>query len=205
MESEGSLPCSQKVKNCQPLAKLLSWRTTPFRNTIKHDAKMKIESALVHYKITCSSHEKNERTRGRLKLSIFVFNLQNFTHIWIKFSVTVHIRSCWTWMELRKMFKHLFIVAKLAQTIRHVPGYHSKYLSIKCISRSRGSSVNTVTRLRAGRLSFNFRQEHWRDLFLPPLCPDRFCGPPSLLSNGHRVLFPWSKAAGAWSWPLIST
>jgi hypothetical protein len=24
----------------------------------------------------------------------------------------------------------------------------------------------------------------------------------SLLSNGHQGLFPWTKAAGAWSWPL---
>jgi hypothetical protein len=26
----------------------------------------------------------------------------------------------------------------------------------------------------------------------------------SLLSNGYQVLFPWGKAAGAWSWPLTS-
>jgi len=27
---------------------------------------------------------------------------------------------------------------------------------------------------------------------------------PSLLSKGYRGLFPESKAAGAWSWPLTS-
>jgi hypothetical protein len=30
-------------------------------------------------------------------------------------------------------------------------------------------------------------------------------GPPSLLSNGYRRLFPWGKAAGAWSWALTCT
>jgi len=31
-------------------------------------------------------------------------------------------------------------------------------------------------------------------------CPDRPCGPPSLLYNGYR-LFPGGKAAGVWRWP----
>jgi len=36
------------------------------------------------------------------------------------------------------------------------------------------------------------------------LCPDRLCGPPSLLSNEYQGLLPGGKAAEAWSWPLIS-
>jgi hypothetical protein len=35
-------------------------------------------------------------------------------------------------------------------------------------------------------------------------CPDRFWGPPGLLCNGYRGSFSWSKAVGAWSWPLTS-
>jgi hypothetical protein len=33
-----------------------------------------------------------------------------------------------------------------------------------------------------------------RIICLPPLCPDRLCGPPSLLSNRYRELFPRKKS-----------
>jgi len=43
------------------------------------------------------------------------------------------------------------------------------------------------------------------DLLSTPHYPDRFWGPPSLLSNGCTdSSFPRDKAAGAWSWPLTS-
>jgi hypothetical protein len=35
--------------------------------------------------------------------------------------------------------------------------------------------------------------------------PNRLWGPPSLLFNGYRGLFPGGEAAGACSWPLTST
>jgi len=60
------------------------------------------------------------------------------------------------------------------------------------LSRSRRSSVNIVTRLRAGWLGLDSRQGS-------PSRPDQSCGPPSLLSSGHRCYFP-----GAWSAPLTS-
>jgi hypothetical protein len=41
-------------------------------------------------------------------------------------------------------------------------------------------------------------------LFFCPRRRDRFCGPLSRLSNGHRGHFSWCKAAGAWSWTLTS-
>jgi len=43
------------------------------------------------------------------------------------------------------------------------------------------------------------------EFFSSPPCPERLCGSPSLLPNGYyQGLFPWGKAAGAWSWTLTS-
>jgi hypothetical protein len=44
----------------------------------------------------------------------------------------------------------------------------------------------------------------WSRTAISPCRPDQLCGPPNLLSNGYRVLFPQGKAAKAWSWPLTS-
>jgi hypothetical protein len=53
-----------------------------------------------------------------------------------------------------------------------------------------GSSVNIVTRLRAGRLGFNFRRGQWRHFFPSSPRPDWLWDPLRLLSNGYRELFP---------------
>jgi hypothetical protein len=49
-------------------------------------------------------------------------------------------------------------------------------------------SVSIVTRLKAGRLGFDFLEVQGH--FSSPPHPDRLWGPPSLLLNGYRRLFP---------------
>jgi hypothetical protein len=89
-----------------------------------------------------------------------------------------------------------------------VPCYlYTSKLFLFNFSKSRDSSVGVVTRLRAGRSGFDswqgqlwdffdFRGGGWELLSSPPR-PERFWGPPSLLSNGYQGLFPWGKTAGA--------
>jgi len=35
------------------------------------------------------------------------------------------------------------------------------------------------------------KMQLWWEFFSSPPCPDRLWGPPSLLSNGYQVFFPW--------------
>jgi hypothetical protein len=57
--------------------------------------------------------------------------------------------------------------------------------------------------LRAGRPGVLF-PPGIRHFFSTPQSPDRIWGPPSLLSSGYGGSFLCGKAAGTWSWPLIS-
>jgi len=66
----------------------------------------------------------------------------------------------------------------------------------------KNNSVCTVTRLRVGRRGFD--SHRGRDFFSSPPHSERLWGPPSHLSNGYCGYFLDAKAAGAWSWPLIS-
>jgi len=67
---------------------------------------------------------------------------------------------------------------------------------------NRGSSVNSVIRLRVGRPWFDYLQG--LGFFSSPPRPDQVWGPPSLLSGGYWQLFLRGKVAGVLRWPLIS-
>jgi hypothetical protein len=67
---------------------------------------------------------------------------------------------------------------------------------------SRDSAVGIATGYGLDDWEFGVRVPVGSRIFTSPCRPDRFCGPPNLLYNGYRDLFPGGKAAGAWSWPL---
>jgi hypothetical protein len=65
--------------------------------------------------------------------------------------------------------------------------------------------VGIVTGYGLDNRGFGVRVPVGSTIFSSPRRPERLWGPPSLLSNSYRVLFPRGKAAGAWSWPLTSS
>jgi hypothetical protein len=69
----------------------------------------------------------------------------------------------------------------------------SKNLVILSVTHHRQNPSEASVSVQRVRISAEAR-----DFFSISRRPDRFWGPPSVLSNGRR-----GKAAGAWSWPLI--
>jgi len=94
----------------------------------------------------------------------------------------------------------------------HKVQYTQRYLELKLMAGNNGTS-STEQRSRVAQsvqwLGYGLDDRgsvlsKGREFFFSPPRPDRLWGPPGLPSNEKQVLFPGSKAAAAWSWPLTS-
>jgi hypothetical protein len=75
---------------------------------------------------------------------------------------------------------------------------------VQVYNGSRDNSVGIATGYGLDDRGVGFRVPVGARIFSSNCRPHRFWGPPSLLSNGNRGLFPGRKAAEAWSSPLTS-
>jgi len=122
--------------------------------------------------------------------TVMIFGQENI--LWIsqqvKFCSSCYVLPLWSKHSFPFLIKHPLVLLLECEQRKMIPN-----------TRSLGSSVNIVIRLRAGRPGFHCRQGQWRDFISLPPRPDCLWSPASLLSSEYRWTFLEYKAVGAWS------
>jgi hypothetical protein len=75
--------------------------------------------------------------------------------------------------------------------------FHDTILIFLCVDYSWDSAVGMATGYGLDDREVGVRILVWSRIFTSPCHPDRLWGPPNLLYNGYKGLFPGGKAAGA--------
>jgi hypothetical protein len=119
---------------------------------------------------------------------------QRITGRYIPEDRTVHNHVC------ENFRSHLFCYLSgslLISCYLDVPRHYSYFQNVFFFRmESRDSSVGIATGYGLGDRGVGVRVPGGSRIFSSPRRPDRFWGPPSLLSNGYRGLSPGGKAAG---------